>query len=195
MDLHRLFWNFEYHSAHQLPDLFTFPENENKAAWEVRYFWPANQIISLQALPTHIFELSRYKIKHQSDKYILIPHKNYNIKIRKKKLLYKPILQSHQGVYQFGKKQQLDEAASEQLGLNIQTHQHLLVLKETLLYPLTNSASSRLEFTRLNINQTIFFSFAIQSPEYEPIELLLKNIQPSGSPMPYVTFLQQNMAS
>lgn len=175
----RLFWNFEYQHTQNF-NLDQINTNTETSNWEVRYFWQENEIIELTSLPENCFELSRYIAKHRVDEYIINPNNNDNIKIRKNRLVYKPLLAKHGDLYHFGKK----------IPQNINTTQypHIVVHKETLHYKC--SSDTRLEFTRFCLGDNIFFSFAITSVHAEIVEQIRKHVNPHGLSCSYIEFLK-----
>ncbi len=197
-------WNFEIKAGKrsaidQLP-----AQEQDSIRWEARYFWPEPTTIILHGLNETILSLADFEIKEREDSYYLLPQYHLNIKKRKDKLLYKPLLGQKEPCYGFGKKINLMTISPEQAlpgcpALEAGTLLKLLqsqgtiidVYKTALIYKFTCSPSVKLELSRLIINKTIYFSASIEGYSYDLVakinSLLLK--QPISCD--YVTFLQK----
>lgn len=104
----RLIWNFEF--ASKAPFVLAYPEDtEDKLKWEFRYFWPDHEIIILNLIHHSLLDLANYKRKSKEDYYYLVPGFNYNIKRRRNKLLYKPLLKYKNQASGYGAKIILDD--------------------------------------------------------------------------------------
>src|SRR5579872_2983068 len=87
----RLIWNFEF-SAKKIPLLSDLVHEPTDFKWEIRFFWPEAQVISLYNIDDSLLSITNYKQKYREDCYYLLPNHHYNIKSRANKLLYKPLV-------------------------------------------------------------------------------------------------------
>ncbi|WP_148294850.1 hypothetical protein [Legionella oakridgensis] len=199
----RFVWNFEIknESLLELPSNNDMPVDELR--WESRYFWPESAIISLNGLDDQFLELSRYEAKHRQDTYYLLPDVNFNLKMRRDQLLYKPMLKQMTWATAYGKKIKL--TATEQ-SLSIPDHnpidiQSLLVnakdtiktvtvSKEALIYQFPTTPKLKMELARLCIGDAVYFSLSLESKVLTWVEYLSKNLLQGKTPCDYVTFLK-----
>lgn len=178
------------------------------ALWEARFFWPEADIITLSGLAPHFLELSRYKIKHRSDVYYILPDADYNIKTRRGELVYKPILQQSAHAIAYGKKIKLERVTADIIQANgerinprtlIQrVHQQgraIPVDKEAVIYTFESLLNTQLEFARIHINNKITFSFSIESPDWSIMDTLSRQMVANQPASDYITFLKRNMES
>lgn len=208
----RFAWNFEINSD----EPFTFPMNAIDAAmnanlhWETRFFWMDNEIIVVSGLEKSLLELSRYKIKHRTDHYYLLPDTDYNIKIRHDKLTYKPMLQRSKTAIAYGKKIMLVDCVLDNKAINedenhvdpvkllerIKTQGQLIkVDKEALIYTFQSDPSIKIEFARLRINRAIYFSLSVESASQRLVESLSQRMVGNAISCDYVTFLKNHTIS
>ena len=200
----RLVWNFECNPAHplKLPKSDdALPQDEMR--WESRFFWQDNEPIALHGLPDYFFELSRYRIKHRDDTYHLIPNTNYNLKMRRDQLFYKPLLMTTEKAAAYGKKINL---ANYPLGTplpgcqekNVETLLQLVhnecktihVEKEALIYTLDSLSKSKIELAWLLVGHQSYFSVSIESYSQHWVESLATQIVRDANPNDYITFLK-----
>ncbi len=200
----RLVWNFEINSDNPLllPDRDNIDQSE--LCWESRFFWPDDQIITLQGLNDHFLNLSAYKIKHRDDTYYLLPNADYNLKIRREQLVYKPLLMKKGQAIAFGKKIKLEEhppgqplpgcedkeartliAQIKKQGIKI------AVEKEALIYTFATTPISKLELAWLHVADKAYYSVNIESRSLQWVEAMTKQLLDHVLASDYVTFLKQ----
>ena len=199
----RLAWNFEVNddTSIQLPDPQVIEQNEVR--WEARFFWSNDDIITLHGLNDTYLELSRYKAKHRQDIYCLLPTENYNLKIRREQLIYKPLLTTTPEALGFGNKINLEEQASPQFlpGINNINTKTLLekiqqdgcriqVEKEALIYRFDTTPKSTIELARLTINKISYFSANIESRSMVLVKSISQQIIGKRVTCDYVNFLK-----
>ena len=204
----RLAWNFEITGD----SLFTLPiinsDDSPGIHWESRYFWRESDIIILSGLDERFLDLSRYTIKHRTDTYFLLPDADYNIKMRREALVYKPMVKRTPRAIAFGKKVKLAQCTSDIVDTDGQRidprallqriHQQgesVRVDKEALIYKFETPAASQLELARLTIDSTIYFSVSIESPALETVEHLTTSLLKTEPSSDYVTFLKHRALS
>lgn len=206
----RLVWNFEINGDNPLKIPDTSTEIDNTERWESRIFWPENEPILLHGLDDSFLELSRYQAKHRQDTYCLLADSNYNLKIRRNQLLYKPMMMTAPLAMAYGKKINLDEAAlgaqlpgiteinAQALIKKIQHEgQKIHVEKEAFIYRFETVPTTKLELTRLCIANTIWFSVSVESRSRLLVESITQQMvnptSPSGTQAitDYVTFLKR----
>lgn len=203
----RLAWNFEIDSD----DSFTLPVPDALETpgihWEARFFWSEDDIIILSGLDEHFLELSRYKIKHRSDCYALLPDANYNIKTRHEQLMLKPIVQRTNTAVAYGKKIKLADCTTDIIGENnepispraliqrIKNQAQLInVEKDALIYTLASHPSSKIELARLSIGSRTYFSVNIESSALPIVQQISRQMLAHPEHCDYVTFLKKHMA-
>lgn len=198
----RMIWNFEFHTENPLSLEALEQEAPEKIRWEIRYFWPENRIITLKRLNEAFLNLSHYQIKFKQDIYYLLPHRDYNIKIRQDNLTYKPLLKKSSLALGFGKKIKLTEGKNILAGTdNVsvyalineieQTGRKVEVTKETLIHRFSALSKTKLELTKLNIHQQTYFSVSIESRSLPIAEHLAKHLLDHQNSCDYVTFLKR----
>ena len=200
----RLVWNFEINpdSPFKQPSITNVELNE--ARWEARFFWPEDNIIILNGLSHDFLNLSAYDIKHKNDIYYLLPNTDYNLKIRKNELYYKPILMKKSKAIAFGKKIKLSEQDkdSKLLGCEEKSVSSLLedikrhgktieINKEAISYKFLTSPATKLELSRLKVENKIYFSASIESYSRELVEITTKQLLGSVNTSDYVKFLKR----
>jgi len=199
----RFIWNFELNinaAQHlEIPEAM----GSDAGRWESRFFWPEDSIIVLNGLNEHFLALSHYQIKHREDTYYLVPNTDYNIKIRREQLFYKPILARKLGAVAYGKKINLEELPlnmhlpnTEEKDVQtfmariqkegIKTH----VQKEALIYKFDTTPPTKLEIARLCIADKNYYSASIESHSMVLVESLGQQIIPNGMASDYVQFLR-----
>ena len=199
----RLAWNFEINSD----SVLTFPTanvaEASDSHWESRFFWSDRDIITLSGLDEHFLELSRYKIKHHTDCYHVLPDADYNLKTRHDEITYKPIIQRTKTAIAYGKKikiatclTNIDGVAPHTLIQRIKTQAHLVYVdKEALIYTLQSHPSSKLELARLSIGTKIYYSVSVESPALSLVEQMTQQIIANSVHCDYVTFLKNQTSS
>lgn len=199
----RLIWNFELDpTAPLLISTCEMPDNQGEH-WESRFFWPDDEVITLSGLDESFLNLSHYQIKERLDSYYLLPDANYNLKIRRNQLFYKPILtQNHQSVA-YGKKINLEEQSTTMPlpGCTEKNAQTLIehiksqgitveVKKEALVHTFETALKTKLEIARLCIAQKTYFSVCIESRSAHLVQLISKKLLGTLPASDYVTFLK-----
>lgn len=201
----RLVWNFEINAD---PPLQMHNEREDvepsQARWESRFFWPDDQIITLSGLDDSLRELSRYQIKQREDIYFLLPNTDYNLKLRRNQLFYKPIVMKKTQAIGYGKKIKLeDQAPQAQLpGCNEAGTQAFIarihsqgkkikVEKEALIYTFETTPITKLELAWLHIGNKAYFSVSIESRSIQLVESITKQLLGDLCACDYVTFLKK----
>ena len=200
----RLIWNFEIDSTNSLQ----LPENNDafspeEPRWESRYFWPEDERITLYGLSESFLELSRYRIKHREDTYHLLQNFEYNLKIRRDQLFYKPLLTIEGNLYAYGKKinlaefpantplPQSSEADAATLTKRVQLESKpVRVIKEALIYRLVPNPKTKLELSWLRIASRAYFSVSIESPSKFLVKSLATQIVRSDKATNYISFLK-----
>lgn len=202
----RLVWNFEINSNSPLQLPKPVAATDNHKHWETRFFWDESPIITLFGLEKTFLELSRYKIKHRVDTYLLLPDEMLNFKIRHQQFFYKPLIERTSIANAFGKKISLDEHSSsliplkEKLNKSVSIIEHLQlhgqsieVEKEAMIYKFPSHPSTKLELARLVIDNNIFFSTSIESPDFMFVKQVAEQMLPQQTPSDYVTFLKKTI--
>jgi len=199
----RLIWNFEINSDKPLQIKPTENPATESGRWESRFFWPDDQIITLHGLSDHFRELSHYKIIHKEDTYFLLPNEEFNFKLRKDQLFYKPILLKQSDAVAYGKKITLDDQPPEMTlpGFGSQTIGTLLsriksegvrlfVEKEALIYYFDSNPRCKFELAWLRVNKIAFFSVSIESKALPIVESIRKQMIQNKIASDYITFLR-----
>jgi len=200
----RLVWNFEINPDIPFQQSTITNVELNEARWEARFFWPEDNIIILNGLSPDFLNLSGYDIKHKNDIYYLLPKADYNLKIRKNELYYKPILMKKSKAIAFGKKIKLSEQDkdSKLLGCEEKSVSSLLedikrhgktieINKEAISYKFLTSPATKLELSRLKVENKIYFSASIESYSRELVEITTKQLLGSVNTSDYVKFLKR----
>lgn len=199
----RLVWNFEIGKATSLtlPNLDTGLEEHR---WESRFFWSESEIITLQGLDETFLELSRYKLKQRQDTYYLLPGADYNLKIRRQRLFYKPVLLRKAQIIAYDKKIKLEEVPPSQtlpgcaekdveaLIARIKKEgRQINVDKEAFIYQFDLVPTTRFELARLRVEGQTYFSMSIESRSLPLVESIKEQLLGNLSPCDYVTFLRR----
>ncbi len=199
----RLIWNFEINSESSLTIPETCNEDEQTERWESRFFWPEREIIVLNGLDASFLALSRYQAKHREDVYCLLPDTDYNLKIRRNQLMYKPIMMKTRHAVAYGKKINLEElqpttslpgagdADASALLIQVQREgQRIHVEKEALVYRFETVPTLKLELARLYVADTTWFSVNIESRSRRLVDSLRQQMFDGQASCDYVTFLK-----
>lgn len=200
----RFVWNFEMNGDNPLkiPAADNFVQTPNK--WEARFFWPDDQIITLNGLNDDFLKLSNYQIKHRADTYYLLPNTDYNLKIRHNQLFYKPLLMKKTYAMAYGKKIKLEEEASclDLPGIDAQDVAALLshikknaikinVEKEALVFQLASTPTTKFEFAWLTVAKKNYFSVCIESRLLSVVESIAHQLLGELPTSDYITFLKE----
>lgn len=185
-------------------DFAQLPAYEPEAVrWEARFFWPQDAVIVLQGLSEEFLKLANFKSKHRQDSYHLLEQGNYNIKLRRNELLYKPLIDVQQDLFAFGKKINLLDAKPEELlpGVHPILVHHLLELiqqqsqvitvnKDAQIYKLATTPSIKLELSRLQIADDIYFSACVEGRSFTLVQTISHHLFAKHTPSDYVHFLK-----
>ena len=177
----RLIWNFEINDEAplSLPPLDV--EEADNARWESRFFWPEHEIIVLNGLDERFLDISRYEAKRRHDVYCLLDDQDYNLKIRRNQLLYKPVISKTEHAVAYGKKIDFEEEHNGR---------YLSVEKEALIYRFETSPITKLELARLKMADTIWFSVNIESRAKHWVDSIREQMFGEKKTSDYVTFLK-----
>jgi len=199
----RLVWNFEIDISDSLQIETEALDESTEMTWESRFFWHADEIIVLHGLSQAFLDLSHYQIKHKADEYYLLPDQPYNLKVRRNRLYYKPLVIKTPHIVAYGKKLDLREQKPDMLlvgtdEIDVKTmlaqikqyHRRILVEKETLNYQFHTSPPTHLELAKINIAKTIYFSVCVESSSRILVESLTAQLLPHSTINDYVSFLQ-----
>jgi hypothetical protein len=149
--------------------------------WEMRFFWPDVDIIVLEGLTEDFLLLANYKIKIREDIYFISAEEDKNIKLRKERLTYKPLIKTHNGAYQFDKKKDLPYAPN---------FKQVKVTKEALIHTFLQNHKIKMEFSRLKVEDKFYLSLGIESTGYEYVQQLVNTLQIKAQSCDYVSFLK-----
>jgi hypothetical protein len=201
--MRRLIWNFEIDSSEPLQWQSLRPCVPDGLRWEARFFWPEESLVTLKGLDESFLELSRYQIKHREDTYCLLPNDDYNIKIRRGQLLYKPLLERSNHAVAYGKKINLEEqephtqlpganglTAAALRSLIETTGIHIRVEKEALIYKIATTPTIKLEFAALSVAHQRYFSLSIETRVADWIPEIRKHLLGHAISSDYITFLR-----
>lgn len=194
----RLVWNFELTPKTRLPLATLVDKKDEQLKWEIRYFWPDNEVIVLNALDNSLLDLANYKQKHREDYYYLLPGQNYNIKKRRDQLLYKPLLKQANHAAGYGAKIILGNLPDQLTPPDIQEIMHqveqegieIYVKKEALIYKLPTNPTVKIELARLEVRNRIYFSLCIEGKSLHLVETVSKHLLDQPVSCEYVTFLK-----
>lgn len=199
----RLVWNFEINADHSLCIPSPQTPSENACRWESRFFWPSHEIIILYGLSPSFYEISRYKITHKEDTYIILPDEPLNLKLRQNELYYKPMLSQQSGVVAYGKKIKINDCSPNMMlpGCDSEGIESLLckiqsegipitVKKEALVYSFDSTPSIKLELSWLRVAQQEFYSISIESKAFAMVEAIQEQLIKNKKSSDYVTFLK-----
>ncbi|BCA93984.1 hypothetical protein TUM19329_03450 [Legionella antarctica] len=171
--------------------------------WEIRYFWPEEQIISLHLLDDSLLDIANYQQKHKEDYYYLLPDCTYNIKRRRDEILYKPILQQAANAIGYGTKINLeaeDDYPVQQPATVLKLQDILrktrekgievCVKKESFTYKFATNPGVKLELARLEVKNTVYFSVCIEGKSLYLVEKINEHLLKKQVSCDYVTFLK-----
>lgn len=202
----RLVWNFEFSNIKQPTLNYSVMESE-PLKWEARYFWPEDCVITLSAIEEGLLDLANYHQKHKEDCYYLIPAYDFNIKLRREELLYKPLVTQSTplSICGFGHKHSLrDLDASEHASMDdLKTIAELVakagiripVIKESFTYKMTTEPSIKIELSHLDVFNTVYFSLCIEGKSLALVEQITQSILGEKSSSNYTSFLKSLLKS
>lgn len=202
----RLVWNFEFSTTNIIPVENFVALEQSDIKWESRFFWSEDEIVSLVNIDNSLLDLANYQQKHREDYYYILPDCNYNIKLRRNELLYKPILQHTSSATGFGHKINLDNAHSDadprqQINLSHIANEarqngiQIFVKKEAFIYKFHTTPNTKLELARLEVRDRIYFSACIEGKSLNLVELLSEHLLGKQVSCEYVTFLKNILKS
>jgi hypothetical protein len=202
---HRLLWNFEFG-----PQTTTFPAEllaphlTEDIKWEVRYFWPKDEPIVLNMLDPSLLDITNYQQKYNEDYYFLLPNREYNIKLRRDELLYKPLRRKSSLAFGFDAKINIeyDEAQPRKTtsqDLLLQEIAQLIategievyVRKEAFTYKFPTTPSVKLELAHLELHHEIYFSACIEGRSQKLVESIAEALLGQQISCDYVSFLKR----
>jgi hypothetical protein len=199
----RLVWNFEINNEPPL-DFLSLPENSpEQMRWEARYFWESDAIITLHGLDDKFLNIALYEGKERRDSYYLLPNHDYNIKLRRNEIFYKPLLVKGRDCQAFGKKINLSTHPDSALpGMSaipvdkllklVQTEsQKVNVEKVALIYKFETHPRIKLELARLKIADNIYFTACIEGRSKQLVTLISKHLLQKTPRCDYVHFLKE----
>lgn len=176
--------------------------------WEMRFFWPGDQIISLHALDNSLLDIANYQQKHKEDYYYLLPDCTYNIKRRRDEILYKPVLQNSTSAIGYGAKinlEAVDDYPNQEPATVLKLQKILrktqekgievCVKKESFTYKFATTPSVKLELARLEVNNKVYFSVCIEGKSLYLVETLNEHLLDKQVSCDYVTFLKSIIKS
>lgn len=200
----RLVWNFELNYANLLP-LNNLEDSREELRWEARYFWPGKAIIPLNGLDERFLALSNYEFKHRQDDYTLLPKLPLNIKKRRNELVYKPLLQETKILRGYGKKIKLADCPPDLIlpgrqGLKVgdllteleENSLEIEVTKEAMIYQFLSEPKIKLELSRLEIRQNIYFSLCVEGRSQKLVAEIARQLLGTEVSCDYVAFLKKN---
>jgi hypothetical protein len=177
-------------------------QQDNKK-WEIRYFWPEDHIIRFYTLDNSLLDITNYQQKHKEDCYYLLPDGNYNIKLRRNQLLYKPILDRSSKAIGFGTKinlEEIDDYSLQEQGPGFNPHnliqqvqnfgKKIHVNKTSFTYKFPTTPSVKLELAQLKVQDKVYFSACIEGKSLLLVETINKHLLDEQVSCEYVTFLK-----
>lgn len=203
----RLIWNFEF--SQKKPFTVSNEANErSNIKWEIRYFWKEAQVVTIHNIDKGLLDISNYKQKQKEDIYFLVPKYNYNIKLRRFEMIYKPILKQSNAAIAFGAKIHLEDVKNypDNTPATAQHLQNILheaqnsgiqvgVKKESFTYKFKTNPPTKLELAKLEVNNSIYFSACIEGKSCHLVELINAHLFHKETPSDYVTFLKSILKS
>lgn len=163
-------------------------------------------MVCLHSLNDDYLDLSRYESKHREDTYHVLAAFNFNIKVRRGELLYKPLLEETALLLGFGKKIPLHEqppdmvlpgtdglSARQLLELVEKNSNIITVEKDALVLKLADEPTIKLELSRLKMGSDIFFSACIEGRAQGLVQAIAEHVFPGQMPSDYVHFLKQQV--
>ncbi len=195
----RLIWNFEFTpQTASLPAEFLIKQEPEELKWEIRFFWPNDEIIVLNTLDNSLLDIAKYQQKSREDYYYLLTDSNYNIKRRRNELLYKPLLKRTDQAIAFGSKINLDDLKDPTADPQLQKiAQHVAqqgvevyVKKVAFIYKFATTPTVKLELARLEVQNQTYLSACIEGKSLFLVERLAGLLLGKQNSCEYVTFLK-----
>ena len=194
----RLIWNFEFTpQVASLPAKFVIKREPEEVKWEIRFFWPNDEIIVLNTLDDSLLDITNYQQKSRDDYYYLLADDNYNIKRRRNELMYKPLLKQTPQAMAFGSKvniDNLDKSADPQLKKIaqqvVQYGVEIYVKKVAFIYKFATTPTVKLELARLEAHNQTYLSACIEGKSLFLVEHIAERLLGKQDSCEYVTFLK-----
>lgn len=205
-------WQFQLHAQDKPFWLNWDSDTENIAVapvtYEQRFFWPSEHSIILHGLSNEQMQLSSYVFDAKTDSYLILDDER-NIKFRKKKLHYKPMLEAKEHCMAFAEKQKFhfinDKAAIENLlGIPslpvltlkedmsawLKTRFRVCDVKKESLKLLIGIDDASIELSRLQVAQSFFYSLVIEASTPHRVNQCVAALGIDDVPTGYVSFLK-----
>ena len=188
----RLVWNFEFApSAIPLPHGVFIEQETESLKWEIRLFWPDDQIIVLNTIDSTLLDLANYQQKHREDYYYLLSDNDSNIKRRHDELYYKPLVKRASEALGFGAKVKIDSLPGDQKKGGTEIY----VKKEAMIYKFPTNPTIKLELARLEVLNKIYFSICIEGKSLILVEKIAELLLDKPISCDYITFLKNILQS
>lgn len=203
----RLVWNYEL-GGRSITDIRCEAKNHadipEGAHSEYRLFYPENAVITLP-LSAEFEHFSHWEYKERQDSYYLVPNQHLNIKSRKDKLLYKPLLKEQGNIYWFAPKQRLDKpntiSTHASIPNDLEARRLWLKQQSTVVSVqkdafITELHQGRLlfEIAKLRFNNRIFYTVGLEAkPSLSLLDLIAQLDHQNASTQHYVAFLKTHM--
>jgi hypothetical protein len=201
--IRRLVWNFEFVNANPIEFAKLNTLQEDALKWEARVFWPETDIIQLNLIDTNLLQLQHYQYKQKIDLYHLVPEKDHNIKSRRGELFYKPLIKKNKYACGYGTKLNLSTLSTSPSTLKIpelmaitaelQHTPGLQIEKDSFIYKFSSQPAIRLELSRIQIHQTIYFSLCVEGRSRHAVETITTCLLGETVSSDYVSFLKKIM--
>lgn len=191
-----LVWNFKLNQSISSPLKLFKVCTTDTIKWEARFFWPEDEDIFLNAIDETLLDLNHYKHKYKDDFYYLLPDNDYNIKLRRNKLLYKPLIKQTPFASGFGSKIDLENVENNSRHLHdlktqvLEKGEIIPIKKESFTFKFPTTPSVKLELARLELANQIFFSACIEGRSLELVEIIGKLLLSQEISCDYVSFLK-----
>lgn len=200
----RLVWNFEFCPATTLPLTSLGEQEKEEIKWEIRYFWPDRELIVLNTIDNALLNLGHYERKFKNDYYYLLPDNDFNIKLRRNEMQYKPLVQTINNILGFGHKvilqphkEDKDFVPHFQKIINqIKTvGKGIVVNKESYIYKFHTNPPVKLELSRLEIYNTVYFSACVEGKSHFLVATISQHLLGNQVSCDYVNFLKKIVKS
>lgn len=203
----RLVWNFELGTqsitdpSRQITAQLGLPED---ARCEYRLFYPQDTVITLP-LPAEFEHFSNWDYKERRDTYYLIPAQHLNIKSRKDKLVYKPLLKEQDNILWFAPKQRLDKSdfvsTLSSIPADLEARLHWLEKEATTVVVEKDAFITELyqgqllfEVAKLRFDKRTFYTVGLEAtPSLSLSELIPLLDHRKASAQHYIAFLKTHM--
>ena len=191
----RLLWNFEIDTEAPYDFENLAKEEKEKLRWERRFFWHDEKIIVLKHANKNLLQLDQWRCKQRQDIYYLFPKTGYNVKERRQRLVYKPLLEKKSDCEAYGSKMDIFTAEPGQVLTEIarllESSLRVVLLKTVFIYKLPTQPRIRLELSRFEIDKQYYFSACIEGHSYSLVKNISKGLLPNAVSCDYVSFLKK----